>query len=136
MVIEFAREVCGIATADHEETNPDAKDPIISKLSNSLIGQEEELTITDRGSILYGILQKEMFRGKYFCSYGFNEKYTNILQSSGLTVTARSVDQQVRAFEFKSHPFFMGTLFQPAMTSAEGEPDPIIVAFAKKCLTH
>jgi CTP synthase (UTP-ammonia lyase) len=29
MIIEFARNVCNIENADHEETNPDAKDSLI-----------------------------------------------------------------------------------------------------------
>jgi len=134
MIIEFARNVCGIKNADHEETNPDAGDLVISKLACSLKEQEEELTITDTKSILYSIVKKDKLLGKYFCSYGINEKYLDNFRINGLTMTAFSNDNQARAFELKTHPFFLGTLFQPALTSSIEQPDPIIIEFINKCI--
>lgn len=134
MIIEFARNVCGVSAADHEETNPDAKDLVITKLSCSLIEKEEELSIVDTSSILYKIIEKDKLVGKYYCSYGVNEKYVENLKVNGLKLTAFSLDQQVRAFELKTHPFFLGTLFQPALTSSKDFPNPIIIEFIRKCL--
>ena len=136
MVIEFARNVCGIPGADHEETNPEATDLVIAKLSCSLVEQQEELTITDTGSRLFGIVKKEKFTGRYFCSYGLNENYLKILQSQGFKPTARSADGQVRSFELEIHPFFLATLFQPALTSSTNEPDPLIMEFVKQSLKN
>lgn len=134
MIIEYARTVCGITHADHEETNPYSQDLLISKLSCSLVEQQEQLTIIDKDSLMYRIVQKEKLTGKYFCSYGLNSKYLDILRSHGLKITAVSGDHQVRAFELDSHPFFLGTLFQPALTSALNQPDPLIVAFIKSAI--
>jgi CTP synthase (UTP-ammonia lyase) len=132
MIIEFARNVCGIKNADHEEINPDSSDLLISKLSCSLVEKEEDLKITDKNSILFDVIKKEEFKGRYFCSYGINDKYTDTLKSNGLKLTAASSDGEVRAFELKSHPFFVGTLFQPALTSTADEPNPLIVEFIKQ----
>ncbi len=134
MVIEFARNVCGITYADHEEMNPDSGELVISKLACSLKEQEEELTITDTSSLLSQILKREKLIGRYYCNYGINEKYVDQLRSNGLSPTARSNDNSIRAFEIKSHPFFVGTLFQPALTSTFLQPDPIITAFVEFCL--
>ena len=41
-----------------------------------------------------------------------------------------------QSFEIDDHPFFIGTLFQPALTSTADEPNPIITAFVKKCIKH
>ncbi len=131
MIIEFARNICGITNADHEETNPNSPDLLISKLSCSLVEQEEELTIIDTDSILFNTIKKEKLVGKYFCSYGINSKYMDTLKSNGLKPTALSADGQVRAFELQTHPFFVGTLFQPALTSAIDEPNPLIIEFIK-----
>jgi CTP synthase (UTP-ammonia lyase) len=136
MIIEFARNVCGIILADHEETNPGSPDLLISKLSCSLVQQQEELIIADKDSLLYKIVQRDRLTGKYFCSYGLNNSYVDVLESNGLTITARSVDGAVRAFEIKDHIFFVGTLFQPALSSAEEKPDPIISAFVQECIHH
>jgi CTP synthase (UTP-ammonia lyase) len=132
MVIEFARNVCGIMHADHEETNSESDDLVIHKLACSLAGLEEKLTITDQKSIIYSILKKEKFPARYFCSYGLNEKYHDVLQRNGLVFTSRSDEGAIRSFELKSHPFFVGTLFQPALASSDGEPNPILVEFFKR----
>lgn len=136
MVIEIARNVCGIENADHEETNPAATDPVIAKLSCSLVEQQEELTVTDKHSALFGIIKKERFLGRYFCSYGLNGKYLDVLQSNGFKPTTRSGDGQVRSFELEKHPFFLATLFQPALTSSVEEPNPLIVEFVKESLRN
>ncbi len=136
MVIEYARNVCGITDADHEETNPDSRYLLISKLSCSLVQQEEQLTITSESSILFDIVKKEKLLGKYFCSYGINGKYLNILQENGFKTTAISDEGQVRAFEIEDHPFFLGTLFQPALTSTIDEPNPLIVEFVRQSINR
>ncbi len=129
MIIEFARNVCGIDDADHEEVNPDASRLLISKLECSLVAMEEELTISSRNSQLYDILQRDKIIGKYFCSYGINDAYLGTLKEHGLKFTAFSQDQQVRAFEITEHSFYIGTLFQPALTSTPDEINPLITAF-------
>jgi CTP synthase (UTP-ammonia lyase) len=131
MVIEYARNVCGLTNADHEETNPDSKDLLISKLSCSLVEQEEQLAIIDKESILFDIIKKDKLTGKYFCNYGINSKYLDVLKSNGLKTTAISDDGQVRAFEIKNHRFFVGTLFQPALTSTIDDPNPLIMEFVR-----
>jgi CTP synthase (UTP-ammonia lyase) len=73
MVIEFARNVCGITRADHEETNADSNDLVIQKLACSLAGLEENLTISDNKSIIFSILKKQTFAARYFCSYGLTD---------------------------------------------------------------
>ncbi len=135
MIIEFARNVCGITNADHEETNPNSTDLLISKLSCSLVEQEEELTIIDTNSILFHTIKKDKLLGRYFCSYGINSKYIDTLKSNELKLTAISEDGQVRAFEIANHPFFVGTLFQPALTSTIREPNPLIIEFVKQSIT-
>lgn len=134
MVIEFARTVCNIQGADHEETNPGAKDLLIAKLSCSLVEQQEELTITDKASKLFSIIKKENLTGRYFCSYGLNENYLEVLKLNGFKPTTRSEDGQIRSFELTGHPFFIGTLFQPALTSTVSEPNPVILEFVKQSL--
>jgi CTP synthase (UTP-ammonia lyase) len=133
MIIEFAKNVCHIANADHEETNPHGQQLLITKLSCSLKGEQEELHVMDKESFLYKTLGKEQLLGKYYCSYGINNQYIDLLKSNGLSFTAQA-GGHMRAFEIKSHVFFVGTLFQPALTSTAEMPNPIIVEFVKKCI--
>jgi CTP synthase (UTP-ammonia lyase) len=134
MLIEYAKNVCQISKADHQETNPSGNELIIVKLACSLVGQSEILTITRRDSMLNRIIGKGQFKGGYFCSYGLNDTYLKTLESKGLIFTAASEDGQMRAFEMNDHPFYLGTLFQPAMTSNVNNPNPIIVEFVRRCI--
>lgn len=130
MLIEYARNVCGLEHADTEETHPDGVDFLISKLTCSLVGQKEEISI-DRSSFLYTLAGKDYLTGKYHCSYALNPDYIPLLKSFGLKITATNTDGLVRAFELPTHPFFVGTLFQPALTSTADQPDPILLGFVK-----
>jgi len=134
MLIEYARNVCGLINADHEETNPLAEDLVITKLSCSLVGVEEELTIIDTDSKLFNIIKETHLKGRYYCNYGVNPRHRKLLTSYGCSFTAVSKDGELRAFELKQHPFFLGTLFQPALMSTKDSPNPIIVEFFKQCM--
>lgn len=136
MLIEFARNVCGITNADHEETSFSDSDFVISKLSCSLVRKEEKVTIADKKSKLYNLIKKKQITGRYFCNYGLNNNYIEILKQYGLSITALSPDGEVRAFELNSHPFFLGTLFQPTFESTFANPNPIILEFFKQCIKY
>jgi CTP synthase (UTP-ammonia lyase) len=133
MIIEYARNVCGITDADTEETNPEGKDLIISRLVCSLVGQEEDITIK-KTSFLYSLIGKTHLIGRYHCSYAINPRYIPLLERGNMKMTATNVDGDIRAFEISSHPFYIGTLFQPALTSSEEKPNPILLGFVKHVL--
>ena len=136
MLIEFARNVCNIKNADSEETGSGQDNFVVSKLSCSLVGEQEELKIIDKDSILYRIIKQINLVGRYYCNYGFNEKYRKEFESRGCIITAVSKEGNVRGFEIKGHPFFIGTLFQPALTSTGEKPDPVIVEFVNRCVKN
>ncbi|MGB4849633.1 MAG: gamma-glutamyl-gamma-aminobutyrate hydrolase family protein, partial [Saprospiraceae bacterium] len=133
MLIEYARNVCGLLQADSEETNPDSKEIIISKLSCSLVGQQEEISVNET-SQLFSLLGKTNLTGKYHCNYALNPIYIPLLESNGMKMTATNPEGDIRAFEVPSHPFFIGTLFQPALTSTAEEISPILMGFANVVL--
>jgi CTP synthase (UTP-ammonia lyase) len=132
MIIEYAKNVLNIEDAGHAESEPDAI-PIISKLSCSLKGQEELVSITDKSSWLYAVLREETVVGKYYCSYGINPAFQESLNKLPLIFTAFSPTGEVRAFELKTHRFFKGTLFQPSLDSSEAYPNPLIKSFFEVC---
>ncbi|EJL72677.1 glutamine amidotransferase-related protein [Chryseobacterium populi] len=134
MIIEFARNECEITNADHEETNPDSENVLIKKLMCSLVGEQENLKLIDKESFLYKTMGVDEIVGKYYCSYGINEDYVETLKERGLSFTSKSEEGHYRSFEIKSHPFFVGTLFQPTLTSTTEAPNPVIVEFVKHCL--
>jgi len=50
--------------------------------------------------------------------------------------TSISEDGEYRSFEINSHPFFIGALFQPALTSTREESNPMIIEFIKNCMNE
>ena len=129
-IIEFARNVAGFGEADHAESNPLASDLVVAKLACSLVNQSEMITPTV-GSRLHGIFGGRSVRGEYHCHYGVNPAYRVRLESAGLCFTGFDAAGEIRAAELASHPFFIGTLFQPERSALRGEQHPLIQAFVR-----
>ena len=136
MVVEYARNVLNVSDAGHEESEPGVAQLVISKLSCSLKGQQEEVIITDRTSWLYEVLKTDKITGYFNCSYGVNPEYQERLQQPPMVFTAFSTSGEVRGLEIKTHPFFKGTLFQPPLESTPEKPNPLIMSFFKRCFAH
>ncbi len=129
MVVEYAKNVLGIAEASHEESEPGASQLVITKLSCSLKGQQEEVLITDKDSWLYTVLKKDVITGFFNCNYGVNPAYTDKLQQAPFAFTAFSRNGEVRGLELKGHRFYKGTLFQPPLDSSREKPNALIMDF-------
>jgi CTP synthase (UTP-ammonia lyase) len=133
MVVEYARNVIGIKGADHEESEPNAEQLIISKMSCSLKGQQEEVHITDLDSWLYKILKTNKITGHFNCSYGVNPAHQRMVNQYPFVFTAFSPTGEARAFELKAHRFYRGTLFQPPLESSFENPNPLVLDFLHEC---
>jgi CTP synthase (UTP-ammonia lyase) len=139
-LIEFARNVAGIGDADHAETAPAISAPgksatgervegpslVITPLSCSMVEASDEISFTP-GSRLHGLFAGQPARGEYHCNYGPNPH----LESAGLRFTGFAGNGDIRAGELPSHPFFIGTLFQPERSALRGERHPVIEAFVQ-----
>jgi CTP synthase (UTP-ammonia lyase) len=127
-LIEHARNVLGMADADHQKTNPKAATPLISPLGCALLGVRARVRLTP-GSALrkaYGVAEMTVL---YHCSFGLNGRYRRLLESSSLHMSAVDDQDEIRAVELDGHPFFAATLFQPEME----EPSAIVSAFVAAC---
>jgi CTP synthase (UTP-ammonia lyase) len=127
-LIEFARHVAGIATADHAETNAGGNDLVVTPLACSLVEQRGGITFTP-GSQLYGVFAGRPAEEGYHCRYGVNPLYRARLETAGLRFTGFDNAGDIRAFELPGHPFFVGTLFQPERSALRGVRHPLIEAF-------
>lgn len=127
-LIEFARNVCGIADADHAETNADAKNLIVVPLACSLVEKTSEIIFIPE-SQLYLIFKGKPTTEGFHCRYGLSPIWKIRLESVGLRFTGHDPNGEVRAFELPCHPFFIGTLFQPERAALNQQLHPIIAAF-------
>jgi CTP synthase (UTP-ammonia lyase) len=129
-LIEIARDVAGIASADHEESSPGAEEPVIHRLTCALCEDEREVHLLP-GSRLASIYERETIREGYHCAFGVNPKYRAALERVGVGFTATDKDADPRAIELAGHPFFLATLFQFELAALRGATPPIVVAFLR-----
>lgn len=134
-LIEFARHVAGIAAAEHEESNPNASDLLVTRLSCSLFDQTAPLHFA-RGSLIARAYGRDTAQEAYRCAFGPNPQYRALLEATGLRFTAFDDDGAIRAAELAetAHPFFVGTLFQPERAALRGTIPPLAQAFVRATL--
>jgi len=133
IILEYARNVLGLADAQHEETNPHASRLFITRLACSLVGR----TLTIRlqpGSLIARLYGQTTVREQYHCNFGVNPDYVDALRSGTMRIVGSDDEGIVRAVELAEHPFFVGTLFLPQHTSTTTTPHPLISGFLKACL--
>jgi len=126
--LEFARHVLGLTKVDNGEIDPDAEMPLIAPLSCALVEQSGDIEF-EEGSMLARIHGTTRVTETYHCSYGIAPNFVNLFDDSALRVTGVDVDGEPRAFELVSHPFFIGTAYQPERSALSGQPHPLINAF-------
>jgi CTP synthase (UTP-ammonia lyase) len=128
-LLVLARELAGIADAEHAERAPAAGAPVVAPLACSLVGQEREVRCVP-GTRLAAILGTAPFTGFHWCGYGLAEPFVARLAAAGVVVCAHAPDAGVEGVELPDHPFFVATLFQPQMGASAGGPlHPLIIAF-------
>jgi CTP synthase (UTP-ammonia lyase) len=128
MMVEYARNVAGIADAAHAETDPDAVLHAVAPLACSLVGQERTVT-TVPGTRVAALCGTAPFAGFHFCSYGLAADVVDRLTAAGLVVSATAPDAGVEAVELPLHPFYVATLFQPQVGSSRtGVLHPLVGA--------
>lgn len=127
-IIEYARNVLGLAEADHAETNPSAPLPLIAPLTCSLVEVQDTIYLKpgSRIAAIYG--RTEIVEG-YHCSYGLNPHYHALFEKGGMSITGVDVNGEARVIELSGHPFFVGTLFQPERSAFAGVAHPLVMAY-------
>jgi CTP synthase (UTP-ammonia lyase) len=141
-LIEFARNVLGIADADSAENNSGSKNIVIYPVacavperkgdSPKLSGMVPEIRLRP-GSYLQSFYgkDKELVSEEFFCNFEVNPEFEWATMEAGFPVVARGADGEIRAIESPTHRFFVATLFQPQLSSTEKKPHPVVLAFVQ-----
>ncbi len=123
MLVEHARNLAGIVDAAHAEYGPGGT-PVITPLACSLQDQTITVELTP-GSLLGKLHGTGRAVERTTCSYGLAPNVQHIAGENGMRVSATDDTGEVRAIERVDHPFFVGTLYQPQLSSERGAPHPI-----------
>ena len=135
LLLEFARDVCGLTSAGTAEESADAAEQLIVPLKCSLLGEESTVVIGP-GTLAATVMGPGPTTERYFCRYGLNPDYLDILQRHGLVFSGHDDRGEVRLTELPGHPFCMASLFQPELSSDPTWVHPLIAAFAAAVRSH
>lgn len=127
-LIEFGRNVAGLAGADHAESSPEGQILLVTRLACSLVEKSGAVKL-EPGSRLRAAYGADETTEGYHCNYGLNAAYRRALEQAGLRFTAFDGEGAVRGAELPGHPFFIGTLFQPERAALRGELPPVVKVF-------
>jgi CTP synthase len=137
-VIEFARNVCGLAGANSSEFDPATPHPVIDLLpeqknvtdlggSMRLGAQPCHVVPGTRAAAAYG---EQVVYERHRHRYEVNPAYHQILGEHGLVFSGLSPDGRlVEIIELPDHPFFMGSQFHPELRSRPTRPHPLFREF-------
>ena len=154
-VIEFARHIAGLNSANSTEFNEKTKHPVVGLIhewldsegsierrdSNSNLGGTMRLGAQDcllnKDSLTYKLYKKVKIKERHRHRYEVNNNLIETLTANGLSVAGKSVDKMlVEVIEIKDHPWFIGCQFHPEFTSDPRKGHPLFSGFIKAAKTY
>jgi CTP synthase len=140
MVIEFARDVLGLADADSAEMNPATPDNVIDMMEDqkklTQMGGTMRLGAygcdLKEGSRVRGIYGKPHVEERHRHRYEFNNKYRDAYEAAGMRCVGVNPESDlVEIVEIPELKWFIGTQFHPEYSTTVLEPHPLFMDFVK-----
>jgi CTP synthase len=136
-VIEAARNLCGLESANSTEIDANTPHPVIDLMpdqKNVEMGGTMRLGLWEcrlapgtRAADAYG---QPTVHERHRHRYEVNNAYREQLAEAGLIVSGSSPDGNLaEIMELKDHPFFVGVQFHPEFRSRPNRPHPLFVDF-------
>ena len=147
-VIEFARNVCGIADANSSEFDPRCKSCVIDILPEQkkieglggnmrLGGKEVEVKPDTLAGRLFDNARKIRLRFRH--RYEVDPKYIPTLEQHGMIFSGKHPTQpimQILELPQDMHPFFIGTQAHPELTSRPLRPSPFFMGLISAAIEY
>jgi CTP synthase len=154
-VIEFARNVAGLAGAHSTEFQPKTPHPVIALITEwqDASGQVEQRSADSQigGTMRLGgqqcrlapdslarqVYGQDVVSERHRHRYEFNNHYLASLESAGLKFCGTSLDGKlVEAIEIPGHPWFLACQFHPEFTSTPRRGHPLFIGFIRAARAH
>jgi CTP synthase len=137
-VIEFARHMCGLDSANSVEFDGDSQYPVIhlmahqhkvtSKGGSMRLGSYPCALQTD--TLASQVYETKEIDERHRHRYEVNNDYRTQMQEKGLVFSGLSPDNKlVEIIELPDHPWFLGCQFHPEFKSRPYAPHPLFAAF-------
>jgi len=149
-VIEYARNVAGMADANSTEFNSDTTHPVVALItewqdedgSKQTRDMDSDLGGTMRlggqeCALAEGSLAKEVYGASVITErhrhrYEVNNTLIQQIEEAGLVISGKSIDGTlVEMVEVKNHPWFVACQFHPEFTSTPRDGHPLFESFVK-----
>jgi CTP synthase len=147
-VVEYARNVLGLADANSTENDRNAADPVIGLITEwrTASGEVErrdehsDLGGTMRlgaqecrlkpGTLAHQLYGADVIRERHRHRFEFNNHYREPLQAAGMVLAGTSMDDSlVEMIELPAHPWFLACQFHPEFTSTPRDGHPLFIGF-------
>ena len=145
LVIEFARNVCGMEQANSTEFDQATPQRVIYKL-RELKGVDELGGTMRLGEYPCHLKEGSLARQTYGAAdiherhrhrYEFNREFESVLTSRGLRLAGETPDGvYVEICELADHPWYLGCQFHPEFKSKPLEPHPLFKGFVGAALAQ
>jgi len=155
-VIEFARNVAGLAGAHSTEFDANTPHPVVALITEWLDREgriERRAADSDLGgtmrlggqacrlvadSLAQRIYGSDQVVERHRHRYEVNNVYVAPLQAAGLKVSGKSLEgkELCEMVEIPDHPWFVGCQFHPEFTSNPRTGHPLFIAFVRAALAN
>ncbi|MEI7442962.1 MAG: CTP synthase [Actinomycetes bacterium] len=151
MVIEYARDVAGIADANSAEFDPDTKNPIISTMADQtdVVSGERDMGGTMRlgmypaalakGSTAERVYGSALIEERHRHRYEVNNAYRDQLSDAGLVFSGTSPDGHLVEFvelPVDVHPYYIATQAHPELRSRPTRAHPLFSGLIEAALAR
>jgi CTP synthase len=154
-LVEYARNVCGLAGANSTEMNPSTPHPIVALItewmnadgSAELRDESSDKGGTMRlgaqpchlepGSLVRDIYGQDVILERHRHRYEINNNYIEQLQRAGVRIGGWSADHSlVEMIELPAHPWFVACQFHPEFTSRPRGGHPLFTSYIRAAIAR
>jgi CTP synthase len=144
-VIEYARNVCGLPSANSTEVDPDARHPVIC-----ILPEQEEIeelggtmrlgghdVVVKKGTLAHKLYGRTKVRERFRHRFNVNTEYIGTFEKHGLLFSGMAPKKRImQILELPKNRFHMGVQFHPEFTSRPLNPSPLYKGFIKAVLAR
>jgi CTP synthase len=141
-VIEYARNVLQLPTANSVEMDADTPHPVISLMDEqrNIIQKGGTMRLgawtcaIEKDSLLNKVYENDRIEERHRHRYEFNDAYYEQYQAHGMIASGVNPETKlVEAIELPAHPWFVGVQYHPEYSSTVANPHPLFVGFVNAC---
>jgi CTP synthase len=143
-VIEVARNVVGLESANSTEIDPETPHPVIDIMPDQ-VGVDMGGTMRlgswpckiEPDTLAAEVYDADLVGERHRHRYEVNNGYREALSQAGMVFSGTSPDGRlVEIAELKDHPFFIASQFHPEFKSRPVRPHPLFAGFVAACRSN